>query len=452
MITWKRGGLIGMLGIFFWLCLWGIGATAVNARPQLSASAASLVELDLGLSAQTLKEWYTAQSGNPATDNYFGVYVTLPVTDTLYIGLASARPAEDSGDGAYFARFDGSMLTGIARPNEQGFHEMLYDGTVIHIAGTDPHIGDNHSAGNHYIYTPTTGLFTKYRDPGTGLSNVFHTWGLWMSDTVLYAAVSAHNGTYTGTCTAEICMGKVFTSTDRGATWTWMSDLGGYRAYDITGFQGDLFAIANDELGGALSMYRSADGGQTWGDVPGLQENIIRVHMAELANRLLAVSFDRTAFSAVEVDGAAITVTTHTLPSNYRVGATYSYAAYTDYKVLTVAKGYLYLIAQSDATEVAILRTADLENWERMAQTEERLISLSYWEDKDWLVAASAGTQAKLWYMDLGENPSALTARAFRAGPVPWPALLAVGGLVSWLGLWRYPSTKVRWYGAQRQS
>ncbi len=438
MVTQKRGYLIGALGIFFWLCLWGIGATAVNARSQLTGnSIAVLTEMDLGLT-QTLKAWYEDASGETGHDDYFGAYVTLPVTDTLYIGLGTARPAESRG--AYFAKFDGDTLTGIFRPDEDGLHELLYDGTVIHIAGTDPGSGDDHSAGNHYIYTPTTGTYTKYRDSETGLPNVFHTWSLWLSDTVLYAAVSSHNGTYTDNCTinsVNVCMGQIFTSTDRGATWTWMSDLGGYRAYDIIGFAGDLYAIANDRYMRALSMSRSTDGGQTWTGIPELQENVRRVHMVEFHEQLIATSFDRAALYALQTDG---TVSTHTLPLDYRVGTTYTEwfaEAYTDYKVLTVVGEHLYLIAQpsTEITGSAILRTADLQNWERMAQTDARLISLSYWEDNTWLVASSAGTNAALWYMDLSEPPLSVTARTFKARPSVFPMLLA-GMVVSLMG-WR---------------
>ena len=427
--------------------------TSVSARTAqrgeaLPSGNAALAELDLGLGAQTLKAWYEEKSGKTGDDRYFGAYVTLPVTaggsSRLYIGLGSARPAEDSG--AYLATFDGITLTGIARLHEEGLHEMLYDGTALHIAGTDPdhRDGDDHSAGNHYVYTPTTGTLAKYRDGQAGLVNVFHTWGLWLSDTVLYAAVSAHTGDYTDTCASNygaICMGQIFTSTDRGATWTKASDLGDYRAYDVTGYNGDLYAIHNDELGGALSMSRSTDGGQTWTGLPALREKLRRVHLVEFGGRLIAAGFDRATLYALSAAG---TVTTHTLPAGYRVGTAYTEtfaSAYTDYNVLAVAGDSLYLIAQQpEETGCAILRTADLQQWERMAQTPERLISLSQWADgeRNGLVAASAGTAATLWYLDLRDAPAALTLRAFHAVRArAWRLAALLAGMASGLGLLR---------------
>ncbi|MFH1633710.1 MAG: sialidase family protein, partial [Chloroflexota bacterium] len=245
---------------------------AANAHPQ-SVSNVTLEEINLGLSGeQILKDWYEAQSSNTGDNTYFGAYVTLPVGSDLYIGLGSARPAEDSGDGAYFAKFDGTNLTGIDEPNEQGFHEMIYDGSLVHIACTDPMSPDDWTAGNHYTYSPG-GAFTKYRDAASGLKNVYHTWGLWKSDSTLYAAVSAHEGDNT------TFVGQIFTSTNNGYTWTLTSDLGGYRAYDIIGFDDDLYAIHNDVLGGVLTMTKNTDGGINWTDI--ITDGVRRVHMLE---------------------------------------------------------------------------------------------------------------------------------------------------------------------------
>ena len=97
---------------------------------------------------------------------------------------------------------------------------MIYDGSLIHIAGTDPISPDNWTAGNHYTYSLSSDTFTKYRDATNGLTNVIHTWGLWKSGSTLYASVSAHGGDNT------TFMGQIFTSTNNGYTWTLTSDLG----------------------------------------------------------------------------------------------------------------------------------------------------------------------------------------------------------------------------------
>jgi hypothetical protein len=302
--------IIGLLSL---LCLLAPAPSAARARPH-SASSVTLEEIDLGIT-QTLAAWYTAQSSNTGSSTYFGAYITLPVTDTLYIGLGSARPA-DTGDGAYFAKLiTNTSLISIAEPDEQGFHEMIYDGSLIHIAGTDPVESSNeHDAGNHYTYSPGDTSITKYRRDTTddGLENVYHTWGLWKSSpTTLYAAVSAHNGSDPLTCTyGSTCMGQIFTSTNNGLTWTKKSDLGGYRAYDIIGFDGDLYAIHNDALGGVLTMSKSIDSGANWSAV--ITNSVRRVHMVEFDSQLIAVSFDRKYLHTINITG---TVTTYTLPN-----------------------------------------------------------------------------------------------------------------------------------------
>lgn len=423
--------IIGLLSL---LCLLAPMPSAARARPH-SASSVTLEEIDLGIT-QTLKGWYDDQLTHTGSITYFGAYVTLPVTDTLYIGLGSARPAESNG--AYFAKLitntTSLSLTGIAEPHEQGFHEMIDDGSLIHIAGTDPITPtDGWDAGNHYTYSPG-GSFTKYRDADDGLTNVIHTWGLWKSGSALYAAVGAHAGDKT------TYMGQIFTSTNNGLTWTYKSDLGGYRAYDIIGFDNDLYAIHNDTLGGVLTMSKSTDDGSNWSAV--ITDSVRRVHMVEFDNQLIAVSFDRKYLYTINITD---TVTTHTLPSGYLVGATYSdKPAYTDYNVMAVAKGYLYLIAEkpssTEPAEQAIIRTQNLSSWERMVHTDTLMISLSYWSNKNWLVIATPGTNAKLWKVDLSGTPTAITLRSFRAR-TPVPALLPAGTVFSLLLFlwWKWP-------------
>ncbi|MEA3396493.1 MAG: hypothetical protein U9R05_03430 [Chloroflexota bacterium] len=413
--------IIGLLSL---LCLLAPAPSAARARPQATSSSVTLEEIDLGIT-QTLKAWYDDQVTHTGHITYFGAYITLPVTDTLYIGLGSARPAESNG--AYFAKFitdTTTGLTGIAEPHEQGFHEMIYDGSLIHIAGTDPITPtDGWDAGNHYTHSLGSTSITKYRDATNGLKNVIHTWGLWKSGSTLYAAVSSHTGTFI------TYTGQIFTSTNNGLTWTHKSDLGGYRAYDIIGFDGDLYAIYNDALGGVLTMTKSADGGATWSDI--ITDSVRRVHMVEFDSQLIAANFDREYLYTINITG---TVTTHTLPTGYRVGATYSdKPAYTDYNVMAVAKGYLYLIAEKQSPkEQAIIRTSNLSSWERMVHTDTLMISLSYWANEDWLVVATPGTDAKLLKVDLSGTPTAITLRSFRAR-TPVPALLPAGSVFSLL-------------------
>ena len=421
MLRW----VIRLLAAIFLFCLLAPGGVPAQAQ----SSSVTLEQIDLGLSGQSLKQWYETVSSNTGDDTYFGAYVTLPVGSDLYIGLGSARPAEDTGDGSYFALFDGTNLSGIAETDEQGLHEMIYDSSLVHIAGTDPR-PDDHSAGNHYTYSPG-GTFTKYRDPLLGLTNVYHTWGLWKPGTTLYAAASAHDGSDPGDCAyGTTCFGQLFSSTDNGQTWTGLSVLGDYRAYDIIGFDGDLYAIHNDQLGGPLSASRSTDGGGSWNPVTGLTGNVGRTHMLEFDGRLILASFDRSVLYAID---DAENLTSHALPSGYLVGSTYSVAGYMDYKLLVVAKGYLYRVAENQSTsERAIIRTTDLGSWERMVSTPDRLISLSYWPDQGWLVTATPGAAAKLWRVDLSGTPTAVTVASVVQSP-PVAALFPVAVIVTLL-------------------
>jgi len=365
-----------------------------------------LEEIGLGISV-SLKEWYQTQSGLTGNDAYFGAYVTLPIEDELYIGLASARPAENFGDGAYFAKFDGTQISGIGHFDEQGIHEMIWDGEVIHIAGTDPHNviteGNNWDTGNHYNYSLDDQTLTKYRDPVNGLVYAFHSWGLWKDDNILYAAVSSHDGSYPSDCEYGVtCFGQIFSSTNNGITWTLKANLGDYRAYHIIGNGDQLYAISNDELTGPLSLSRSSDSGETWFLFPELIHNVGRSHMVVHQDRVIATSFDRSSIYSVDRSN---NIEIHPLPAGFLLGTGYAdRPAFSDYKILKTASGYLYLIAEDQNTyERVIFRTFNLEDWQEIVRTSENLISLSFWPANNWLVTSSNGINAKLWEADLSK-------------------------------------------------
>jgi hypothetical protein len=114
------------------------------------------------------------------------------------------------------------------------------------------------------------------------------------------------------------------------------------------------------------------------------------------------VSYDRTKFYALD---SSDNITTYSLPNRYLVGASYEGETYIDYNLMVVGGNYLYLIAEKQAANrQAVLRTFNLQRWDKMDETREKLISLSYWPAMDWLVAATPGTDAKLLKLDLSEE------------------------------------------------
>jgi hypothetical protein len=370
-------------------------ATA-TATQEIGVLKCRLLSRDLDLVLKELcpevkwSDWYRRESGYVPHPDHFGAYVTLPVGNVLYIGLGSARPAEGTGDGALVASLDGDTLESIGPLTEQGCHDMLWYEDTLHIAGTDPCCGGGWSAGNHYTYTPREAI-VKHRDPAHGLVEVVHTWGMWMSDEgVLYAAVSSvHSGASTG---------EILRSTDNGVTWTKLSKLGAYRAYDIFGFQGRLYALYSDVLGGPLTLAVSKDGGETWTDIIADDAHLFR--LVEFRDRLLVTSWDRTSIYAVGGSAAV----RYDLPEGVVLGTTYASGRNYNYNLLSVANRHLYTIWEEDrggSVQYSIVHTRDLLNWERLVATEKQLISLSFWQARHWCIVSEHGADAKLWKLEL---------------------------------------------------
>jgi hypothetical protein len=405
--------IIGLLGII----LFCFSSCAGQSRQPTE----DFVSIDLDIGEQTLINWYNTSTSHTGNTTYFGAYALQPVGDDLFIGFGAARPAES--DGAYFAYFDGTTLNGIGEPDEQGLHDMLWNGSLVHIAGTDPANGDGWETGNHYTYDPNTpgASLEKHRDATNGQINAIHTWGLWDTGSTLYASASGHDGSIPQDCKDQYgvkCYGKIFASTDAGQTWEEKSKLGDYRAYDIIGYNSALYAIHNDELSGKLSMSKSADGGSTWALVSGTSETLRRTRLVEFDEKLIGVHWDRNKLVIIDSNNNATTVN---LPDGYLVGATYDEPAYTDYNLLTVTGSNLYLVTESQTSRgsnhYALLRTSDLSSWERMTTTPTKIISLVFWPNKQWIVAATPGSTATLLKFDISGAPTAIELTKLEATP-----------------------------------
>lgn len=375
---------------------------------------------DLGFGLEELipgmnwSQWYRQESGYAPDPDFFGAYVTLAVRNDLYIGLGTGLPT--LGDGALVVRFNGENVQPVGSLAEEGIHEMIWDDYtgILHIAGTDPSWPDDWSAGNHYTYTPYLNkTIVKHRDPERGLLNVIHTWGLWLSeDHMLYAAVNAHDGSFTrdrnllrrlfnrinsmvdrryySTDYGVTRMGQIFKSEDSGKTWGHVSDVGYFRAYDVVASNDKLYALYTDTPESPCKIAVSDDDAKKWRDVSQLQ--VQRVHLVSFHNELMAVSFDGKRIYAVNSDA----VGEYDLPKGFRIESYFN--------VLAIGNDYLYAACKADDGTYSILRTRNLRDWEEVVCTDKSLISLSFWENRNWLITGSAGIDATLWKIDLNQS------------------------------------------------
>lgn len=176
-----------------------------------------------------------------------------------------------------------------------------------------------------------------------------------------------------------------------------------------------------------LTLSKSTDGGDTWQAVPGLENNLLHVNTIEFNGRLLAVSFDRRSLYGLDADDR---VSNFPLPTGYLLGASYPENGYADFNLMVVVDGWLYLIAEkqslTDPIERAIIRTQDFNAWQRMVHTDERLISLAYWPEKNRLITSTSGINASLWQVDLSGTPTAVSLQSVEV-QASLPAWYSVG-------------------------
>ncbi|MCP4166079.1 MAG: hypothetical protein GY759_09325 [Chloroflexi bacterium] len=349
--------------------------------------------------------WYQDNSGYEGDETYFGAYALEPIGSALYIGFGTARPAENSGDGALLARSDGtSTLTKVGQPTEQGFIDMSVVGSTLYIPGADPCCVDDWTWGN--IYTFNYPNWTQYRQ-NNGLVNVIHSWGLWYDGAgTHYAAVSSCDENISPpnntTCNGNY-QGKVFNSTDSGVTWNQLArgdnpdnGVGQYRTYDIIGFGPKLYVTWNDVYGQACGLAESGDGGTTWTRLPDLDlKTACRARLLVFNNQLLILKSDQTGLFVLNDQGQ---LAEKDFPDFEVKSWAYNYA--------TEGGAYLYTITE----EGQVVRTTDLETWDTLISTDRPFITIAYWPAKNWLILADSGREnAGLWKIDLESTPTAIT-------------------------------------------
>lgn len=323
--------------------------------------------------------WYQAQLGVTPNPRYFGAYALRAVDSTLYIGFGTARPAEDGDPGGLLAGTDGVTLSPLLTLTEEGFIDIEPAGSVLAIPGPDP-TDPGWAWGNFYQYTTPDGPGIKYRN----LPNVIHSWGAWWDGSQLYAAVSSHLGD------DSTWSGQVFRTDDPANGWTLLADrddgVGQYRTYDIIGFSDKLYLTWNDAYPTPCGLASSSDGGLTW-TRPAAPDTQCRSRLIVFAGKLLALNLPQAGFVAVDTAGNISTIAF----SNFVVTDwAYNYAA-VDGAVR------LYVVT----LDGRIMRTADLSGWQTLASTDLELITLGYWPDRNWLIAANRGSAAGVWKLDL---------------------------------------------------
>jgi len=312
----------------------------------------------------------TGYSPNPA---YFGAYSLVPSGESLYLGLGTARPAEE--DGGLLARLDGDRLTALQALDEQGFVDMQLADGRLYIPGPDPAITDDWTLGNIYIHDLATGATSKLRN----LVNVLHSWGLWREPGRLLVAVGRHlgdNATWAG---------GIFSSADEGATWTLDDDplLGRYRTYDVAAGARGLVAVAADgytEDCPVVIQPRGEDWQRTG------QQVVCRT-------RLVSVRRDRVLALAAGGRGLVEPLTRRSLPFPGFTADTWAYNG------LASDGRSVYVIG----TGGRVLRSADLQTWAPVATFDQGLVSLAYWPERSALVVAERGAAGRLWLVPVGK-------------------------------------------------
>jgi hypothetical protein len=184
-------------------------------------------------------------------------------------------------------------------------------------------------------------------------------------------------------------MGQLFKSKDGGKTWRHVSDVGYFRAYDIVGFNDRFYALYTDTPESPCKIAVSENGAGRWRDLSQLRFQ--RVHLTRFKDELLAVSLDGRTIYAVNRDAFG----KYDLPEGFRVESHYNFT------VLGVGKDYLYVLCTRNDSAYCILRTSHFRHWDRVACTDKKLISLSYWQAHHSLVVSDTGLHAKVWKVDL---------------------------------------------------
>lgn len=396
-------------------------------------------------------DWFTqALDGspvNPANIGYwFGTYQFLPKDDgTVYLAAGIDRPAGQAGGAigtAVVRNGDPTQMTlnftpvvnrevggePITYVEEDGIHEMdiMANGNIL-IAGTDPAMGDQ-TGGNAYILDTSSNELTKIRcssgeqtldcviDHSTSFvfPNVIHFFGISVLGDDIYMAGST-NPTMGG-----VSDPVVYKSSDNGATWqeTWLNPSTWYRIKDIIAF--------SDTYNGQTRSNVYADLVNTFGvltsNAPFLSTSTL-VQPAGYDWTQLYSSGGRaphsfvkgTLFNGVPIynhyNGTSLFKFRQALDGSYAIddiplvgltiGQTNGSDNYYKHNAMVEIDDYLYIIA--DDNDIYKSNLVEPITWTKVAEIDDgdHIITLNYWEDRNALLAASHGTDAKNFYIPL---------------------------------------------------
>lgn len=279
----------------------------------------------------------------------------------MFIGLSNS-PGNDVG--AHVAQVDSlGNMTAERTLDEQGVHDMLYDGDLLIVPGSDPH-PDSWAFGN--LYTRTAGgVWTKLRN----MTNVIHSIGACIHEGELYVGVGAHTGDN------QTFQGRVFRSADQGASWS-STLVAYYRVYDVASFDGRLYATTNPTP--FQRLYSSTDDGDTWSLVSGVTP-ALKPRLVVYDGRLFGVTSTGTLFGVAEGNH---TINFYTLPETIA----------DNWNVLAVHSSGFYALT---GTGDKIYHSEDMGTWNYHCDLESDCVSLTAW-DGVGLIVSEKGTAARL--------------------------------------------------------
>lgn len=237
-------------------------------------------------------------------------------------------------------------LTAEYVPTEEGLHDISIMSGIVFVPGTDPtDSGPGHQWDYGNLYYKSSGTWTKRRT----IPNTLHTLGLYYDGTNLWAACACHAGDY------STWKAYVYKSTDLGATWGSPVEIGtgNYRVYDITAHGGRLYAAVRS-LSGLGRLYYSTDNGASWTLVSSVSLDY-NARLVNWGSNLIVLASGRNGIYKVD---SSHNVIYQALGFTVRSSAKFN-------AIVAASDGKLYIIGSESVTgcPVPIYGSSNLSSW-----------------------------------------------------------------------------------------